>query len=215
MYTGVGLKWYKTPIGDTGSYIEPLIKTDTPAKLYYFVSQTGHIGCESIKTKLFINIYNLPLKPVITKSGMLISVPNTYKSFQWYLNNTPIIGATSNSHSIIADGKYHIKVTNIGGCEAFSDTITYDATSIKSSFLYSYDIKIYPNPTNKNLQIASGNLICYQLKSITGKLLLQETKCSKNHELELSNLPDGLYILTLIDSSGVLIGNEKISKISL
>lgn len=215
LYTGVGLKWYNAPTGDTGRYSEPTIKTDSPAMLFYFVSQTGAIGCESIKTKLFINIYDFPSKPIITKSGMLISVPNSYSSFQWYLNNTPIIGANTNSHLIAVDGKYHVKVTNIGACEAFSDTITYDATSIKNSLSNGYNVKVYPNPTKKYLQIASNNSIFYQLKSITGKLLLQETKCLKNHELELSNLADGLYILTLIDSTGVVIGIEKISKLSL
>jgi hypothetical protein len=215
LYPGIGLKWYNTPTGDTGRYYEPKVKTDTPSKLYYFVSQTGASGCESIKTKLFINIYDFPIKPLITKIGMLLSVPNSYSTFQWYLNNTPITGATSNSHFITIDGKYHVKVTNIGGCEALSDTTTYDATTIKRPFLDHYDIKIYPNPTKKYLQIVSKNSIFYQLKTITGKLLLQETKCLSNHELELSNLPDGLYILTLTDATGMLIGIEKISKVSL
>lgn len=58
-------------------------------------------------------------------------------------------------------------------------------------------IKVYPNPTNAQLTIESSSFqpTNYQLMSITGRALLSGVFNRKNQGLDLSHLPNGLYIL--------------------
>lgn len=58
-------------------------------------------------------------------------------------------------------------------------------------------IKVYPNPTSAQLTIERSNFqpTDYQVRSITGRALLSGVFTSKNQGLDLSHLPNGLYIL--------------------
>lgn len=58
-------------------------------------------------------------------------------------------------------------------------------------------IKVYPNPTSSQLTIERSNVqpTDYQLMSITGRALLSGVFTKKNQGLDLSHLPNGLYIL--------------------
>lgn len=64
-------------------------------------------------------------------------------------------------------------------------------------------IKVYPNPATENITIAdavTGTKI--NLYSIDGRLLQQKTSSNNIEQMNLSNIPNGTYILQLIDPSG-------------
>lgn len=60
-------------------------------------------------------------------------------------------------------------------------------------------VNIYPNPTNANLHIALGQFhqVDYQLMSILGQRMLSGSFASKDLTLDLSTLPQGMYVLKI------------------
>jgi hypothetical protein len=63
---------------------------------------------------------------------------------------------------------------------------------------------IYPNPTNSSFKIESEKeIIYYQLLSGTGKILLNGEVGSKLLTLDISDLPNGIYLITLKTNKGM------------
>jgi Tol biopolymer transport system component len=61
----------------------------------------------------------------------------------------------------------------------------------------SQELKIYPNPTSKNLKIASDEIFqSYTIFNIAGRKML-EGKLKETNSVEVSNLPAGYYLLNL------------------
>lgn len=126
-----------------------------------------------------------------------------------------------------SDGTGYTRIYKTGGPIVktfnadFGDGFRYNFTV---DYPLSYDeihamdkLKVYPNPTNDELNInlqfmgASVDLILYDQ---LGKIVRQETNQSVNGELNdkwsISNLPAGIYVLTVSD--GVSINNVKVVK---
>ncbi len=72
-------------------------------------------------------------------------------------------------------------------------TNTFDPTDLKN------DIKVYPNPTNSTLNIEHNieKPLAYKIVSPLGELLLIGLINSKLHEINISHLPAGVYLLSL------------------
>lgn len=62
----------------------------------------------------------------------LLSVEDTYDDYQWYLNNSPIDGATESTYQTTVAGDYKVEVLS-GGEWIFSNTVQITAPSIEIS----------------------------------------------------------------------------------
>lgn len=90
--------------------------------------------------------------------------------------------------------------------------VNYDA-SLELSNLSENHIKIYPNPTEDIINITSGDKFeqkLIQLHDLSGKLILQKEIQSQD-ELDLSNLNEGIYLLTILSNNGI-VGIERVVK---
>ena len=72
-------------------------------------------------------------------------------------------------------------------------------------------IMVYPNPTNSVINIDAPCSVDIRLTSSDGKLMLE----SKNvREVNLSSLPNGIYLLTIFDAaSGMKVKTERVTKL--
>jgi hypothetical protein len=59
--SGIGLQWYATASGGTGSTTAPLPNTSTPGQKIYYVTQTITNGCESGRLPVIIEVNALPV----------------------------------------------------------------------------------------------------------------------------------------------------------
>jgi hypothetical protein len=140
---------------------------------------SGNITVKGINTcgdgvayTLPITINPLPLAPIITQSGKVLS-SNATLGNQWYNQNNLISGATNQDYTITAIGEYTVKVTQKGCVSAPSNMIKDVVTSIPS-FEYNEKIKVYPNPVSDNLTIEfKGNTdeIIYEIYTSSGQLV--------------------------------------------
>ena len=68
--------------------------------------------------------------------------------------------------------------------------------------LKDFSVKIYPNPTKGDLTVEIHNLpegkaANLRLYDMSGSLILQKTEVRDTERLNISNRPDGIYILKI------------------
>ncbi|MFY9307442.1 MAG: gliding motility-associated C-terminal domain-containing protein [Bacteroidia bacterium] len=78
-------------------------------------------------TNTIVFMDNLQPLPVITKVSNTLTLNSTYISYQWYLNNTPVIYNGNQSYNASENGNYYVEVTVNGGCTVRSNILTIDS----------------------------------------------------------------------------------------
>lgn len=103
-----------------------------------------------------------------------------------------------------ADISYGRSPNGIGPWMELEPTFNFnnDHTSILDEAASS--LQVYPNPANTVVTITGWELddAVIQLYSIDGMLILEEQTKSANHQLDISELPAGLYFLSLVHDQG-------------
>lgn len=148
-----------------------------------------------------------PAQPVITQNGATLIVSNVESeaSYQWYLNGSPIAGATGSEHNATESGAYY--VTSINGCLSTSTIFNAIVSGVTNGD--SQQMKVYPNPAEGlfTIQLAAGteNIGIHDL---TGKLVYSANTRGKN--LEMITLAPGVYTVVSKNGSGFTNGFEKL-----
>jgi hypothetical protein len=73
-----------------------------------------------------IHVFGYPPAPIITynQATHTISTADLGYAYQWYVNGSPIAGATNASHVVYLSGVYMVVAINPTSCVSFSDTLT-------------------------------------------------------------------------------------------
>ncbi len=101
-------------------------------------------SCSATSPNTFITIFSLPAVPLISQSGSMLT--STFATtYQWYLNGSPIVGATSQTYAIAANGSYTVVTSNSAGCQETSAPWVVTTTDI-ASLQNVNEIDVYPNP---------------------------------------------------------------------
>lgn len=156
-------------------------------------------GCDSIVT-LTLNVFALD-KPVIVKNTNNL-VASGYSSYQWYLDDNLIAGATDSSYSYNSSGNYTVRVTNANGCGAVSDVVNIPANGSVAQ----EGAMVVPNPAKDFVTIRFPNAIASFYISIVNmegkKIGLQSFANTNSPRLDVRKLPAGVYLLRLFGSDG-------------
>lgn len=154
--------------------------------------------------------------PTINLNGFNLSTANIYNGYQWYKNDTSIIGSIGSSTTINKQGQYYVEVTMNGGCKVKSNIIIANsALTIKENITAFDNIKVFPNPS-QNLStveytlpqgVDKGEIIIYDIK---GEEIKRVTVNSSSSKIELNNsaLQSGTYFCQLKTSKGS-VGTKK------
>ena len=98
--------------------------TVTTSGNYTVVASNGS-GCSSqASLPITVNVYSIPAMPTISASSAttfcmgssVVLTSSATNGNQWYLNGTPIAGATGKSYTASSGGFYEVLVTNSGNC---------------------------------------------------------------------------------------------------
>ncbi len=130
-----------------------------------------------------------------------------------YRDTTFEIGTTS--------GTYVFRHTTAAGCDSIltlSLTVNHeepeDTSSINNYDAHAVLMNIYPNPTSGEITIACSSVkenTSIHLYTIFGKKLWTKMMASQQMEINLSNLPSGIYFLQMTENGNILT-TEKIIK---
>lgn len=72
-----------------------------------------------------INVMDIPQPNIQVTDNQFLKIEDAFESYQWYLNDTLIDGATRHQYEAAASGLYHVAISNLMGCIAYSDTLNY------------------------------------------------------------------------------------------
>jgi hypothetical protein len=148
-----------------------------------------------------------PVAPVIAQNGTTLNVvnPENEVSYQWYLNGSPIDGATSASFDATESGAY--QVTAINGCLSASNIFNAIISGIADHSQNA--LSVFPNPADRSfiVEFAAGTA-SFEIYDMTGKLI-QNAITGGSNRMELSLSP-GFYTLTTKNHQGFKNGIEKV-----
>jgi len=211
---GTSYTW-SPPTGLSSTTGSPIIASPITTTTYIV---EGNTTCGTATSNVTITVNPAPATPIIFQQGNVLStsVPGG-SSVQWYLNGSPIAGATNANHTITENGTYTVVITNnSNGCSSSSvatnaemDTSGLDENELGFNYI------VYPNPTHGEFILTVSNItetINIKLYDVLGKEinLNVESTVSENTILNfnLSSYSDGVYFLSISTSKGNLI--EKI-----
>ncbi|MCX7879522.1 MAG: T9SS type A sorting domain-containing protein [Ignavibacteria bacterium] len=161
--------------------------------------QTNLAGCRDSLTKT-ITILSTPPKPYIQQisDGQLLS---SYPSFnQWYLNGTPIPGATSRIHKPTKNGYYSVKIIPPHGCESDMSDSIFVTVSTVDELEPNFIVNIYQS---NEFILINPSLNCKIYKFLLWDFLGKEIQNlqieeSENILVNTSHLAPGIYFLHII-----------------
>ena len=174
----------------------------------YYDTLTNAIGCDSI-VELTLTVNPSPNKPVISRDGNVI-MSNISTGNQWYLNDTAILSATSNSYTCTKNGVYFVEVTNQNGCKSKSDRINITITTgITDIYSNNSRIRLYPNPTNAQLHLEfdGDEIQDYIIYNLTGQIVMNG-KVGNKSIINVENLTQGIYYLKIMGVIAKIIIND-------
>lgn len=169
-------------------------------------------GC-SVNLQQVVTVTNNPTPTISISSGNLTT--QSYSSYQWSFNGTPISGATSQTidPTSTGNGQYTVVVINASGCEGTSSTFILNNVGIENKTLSEF--LIYPNPVRGNeslnfswKQVSSEKSII-KIYDIAGSVVLQVESENLPTSIVLPNLQSGMYFIT-VETNSIKTEKQKI-----
>ncbi len=166
----------------------------------FILTITDSLGC-SMSDTITIHVWPLPIVN-LAQSGDTLLATGGFMQYEWYLNG--ILDTTTNSGQLITSnqGNWQLWVTDSNGCSDSSNLITI--SGIKSNLIQK--ITLYPNPANEQLYYNIGTspaLINIKLYDLSGKMIASYQKTKPNGKLDVSNIPEGMYLLIFRDATSI------------
>jgi hypothetical protein len=175
-------------------------QTLTDAGEYTKVFQSA-LGCDSTVV-LTLGVVEVDVSVSVENNILTANAINA--EYQWLdCNNNfePIQGATNQSFSPTHNGSFAVEVYYLG-CSEMSDCIPINGLSVSTNTKGKV-IEFYPNPSKGSVTIDVYEPVQLNIYSISGHLLLTNSLVNGKHEISLSHLPDGVYIIK-VDNGKVI-----------
>jgi gliding motility-associated-like protein len=165
--------------------------------LNFVVNPLPNINLNTDGTDNQLVCTNLPTFFVTIDAGITDGGPSSNYTYQWYLDQTLLVGETNYSITVNTDGDYTVEVTNIFGCTR-TRTINVKASDTASI----QDIYISDLSDNNTVQInvtGSGDYV-YTINDG----IFQESNY-------FSNVPFGIHIVYIKDLNGCGVTQQEIN----
>jgi len=134
----------------------------------------------------------------VTESVGTLSATQGFATYQWFVYNNQVIGATAADYTPNFSGMYHVEVTDANGCRASSSQV---------SFIYLGDSEIiaiapptaYPNPFDNVIWLNFSNtnfntdVDCFIL-DCTGKITYSFKGAHDKLQIDSTQFSSGIYI---------------------
>jgi hypothetical protein len=123
-------------------------------------------------------------------------------SYQWYINGSPINGATNQSFTATINGDYTVKVTFDFGCATSSPYTFSSGTNDIEEMMKS--IQMFPNPAKDFIIVKnnSGLETSYRIFDLNGRILMETTSVSTEFQLDLIKFQKGNYLIQIGNLNG-------------
>ncbi len=166
------------------------------------ISYSVNNFCGTATSEIMITINPVPVVS-IERDNDVLSTQQGNLAYLWVLNGNRIPNATSNPYHYTDTGTYSVIVTNSYGCSSESSPVSISDCSIA-------DILVSPNPTYGIIYINWCKKLKIEISSVNGNKI----KVAENvYQIDVSDLPNGIYSITLFNESNKKLLTKRISKI--
>ncbi len=203
--SGLTFQWQKDGVDLPGSV--GFSHVASASGVYRCVVSVPASGCTATSQPVTVDVNTYPI-PTLSYAGTVLSTAAAYANYQWFLNTIAIAGATTSAITPTTVGNYRVRVTDGNGCTAYSAGFAVNTVSV-GSVNAAATIRLYPNPVNDVLRIESPVPVSAVISSIEGKVISRHQNAG---EIDIHNLPTGLYLVAIYDEAGDRIKVEKITK---
>ncbi|MBK8080473.1 MAG: T9SS type A sorting domain-containing protein [Saprospiraceae bacterium] len=159
----------------------------------FTITQPEVLALSSVNPVLVITDTEDALLNILTSGG---TAPYSYV---WYKNGEKL--ETDTSYITTREiGDYHVVVTDANGCFIISETWTITRTSSTENGYHSA-LRIYPNPTLKEIILSTGSpekISDMKISDSLGKLMWNDSEnvYADQSTFDVSFLPSGMYTLS-------------------
>lgn len=170
----------------------------------YAVQVFDSSSCSGISDTVHIIVHPIPAKPIITQNGLTLTSTPAH-TYQWYYEGWPIPGATQQSYTVIANGRYKVRIWSPYGCTNESDTLM--VTNVGTiNYSQNKNIQIFPNPNNGKFYLFAENTddeFVLNISDLNGKIIysnqIVNLQSGRPYEINTEQLTKGMYIIQLKD----------------
>jgi hypothetical protein len=151
-------------------------------------------GCSYESDTLEVSVSSIEFE--IMESGVNLSVPSGYSSYQWFLNGSAISGGNTETHTATISGNYTVQVTDANGCTGLSYILEYTLPSSVNELDAILPFVVYPNPSNGQFQLTMEMNEPYSIVAMNslGQKVYEDRNPNRNRA-ELKLLTTGTYLL--------------------
>jgi hypothetical protein len=174
----------------------PLIKPQV-----FYVAATTSAGCSSDRYRVKVNLKIMKVAEISWQADTILA-SNFDTNNSWYLNEKKIEGETGSSLTLGQSGVYVLRVDTLD-CIS-EDTFEYILLNVESSSTEMF----YPNPVQETLLLhdVRNEVTGMDLFDSLGKWVMTWEHSRKDpqgvYTIEISCLPDGIYVGVLTTSRG-------------
>ncbi len=181
----------------TGAF-SPEIVVPQPDTIFLFGRDMQ--GCKIYSDTVIVSQGSPLQSPTIQQLGNSL-ISSSAPNYQWYLNDTPINGATQQTYTPLVIGYYSVAIQGPDNCKSFSNAIQWVLNLENEDKSV---IQLYPNPAQNSFYLeAEGTMIkAFEITSTTGQIIRsQQTKNSKV-KVEIGDLSSGAYLIKIETVNG-------------
>ncbi len=189
--------WSNGGVGLSTSITQP-----TATAVYGY---TASLGACNVTGTVLLTVAVAPPTPSITVVGSVLST-GTAPNYQWYLNGSPIPGATSQTFAPTGDGWYSVWVSD-NGCNASSDAMFISITSLKDNVSFVTGLRITPNPAKEVLNIKWDVLLTnkaeFEITNVLGQKIMAgglKIENGNSSTINIQNLVPGAYVFKVSEN---------------
>ena len=154
--------------------------------------------------------------PIITFIAPNELETGSFATYQWFKNGVAISGGNSRIITESGAGHYLVVVSDATGCTDTSAIYTVTGGTGTGNVGVSTtntdeNIIIYPNPASSELhvEVPQGTAVTVRILSMDGRVVIGDTE---NKDINVSHLANGVYLVQVYDTTGLLIKTAKFTK---
>lgn len=148
----------------------------------------------------------MPATPTITADGLLL-ISNAYVGNQWYHDGDLIPDATGQTYTVPwYDLGCYWTVVTVNGCSSYPSNQIYIYGVGIDDRNGASDIQIYPNPAYERISFNNTIRGDVSILGLSGKLYIQQEFSGSPVLINITDLPNGIYMIRVVGNSGVQVG---------
>ncbi|MBP6732303.1 MAG: T9SS type A sorting domain-containing protein, partial [Chitinophagales bacterium] len=161
----------------------------------YTLTVSSNNSCTASSDSILITALPLPTAPIITRTQDTLFATPAY-SYQWYVNQAAINGATENKLNLTQSGDYYVEITDTAGCQNRSQILNVNGVQI-NDVVSGYNFELYPNPNQGQVTIkhSYNGYLNLQIVNALGMVAKAFTIQHPVSVLNINELAKGVYWL--------------------